>query len=177
MKEIALTKGAVALVDDNVYDFLNSWSWQLGSNGYAVRTESVDNSVKPVRRQILMHRVIYEYVNSSIPDKLEIDHINKNKLDNHISNLKLCTHLENCNNRNVDNKTHYKGVTYQNYIYKKGKKYPRRKPYQAKIMINGVRKSLGFFETAEEAGAAYNKAYLEMTSTLVGAILSEQVAS
>jgi hypothetical protein len=40
MKEILLTCGKVALVDDDDFELLSAWAWQYNGNGYAYRTTS-----------------------------------------------------------------------------------------------------------------------------------------
>ena len=60
MKEIKLTNGKVALVDDEDFDFLNQWKWSCsisttGKNYYAIRTR-YDNG----KETISMHRNLFE---------------------------------------------------------------------------------------------------------------------
>lgn len=49
------------------------------------------------KRQILVHRIIWEAFNGFIPEGYQINHINENKLDNRLENLNLMTPKENCN--------------------------------------------------------------------------------
>ena len=51
------------------------------------------------RKSFRLHRVLWEAFNGPIPDGLQIDHINRNKLCNNLSNLRICTPSENCRNR------------------------------------------------------------------------------
>lgn len=50
------------------------------------------------KRWFFRHRVIWYYFNGEIPEGMEIDHINGNKQDNRLSNLRCVTHSENMNN-------------------------------------------------------------------------------
>lgn len=45
------------------------------------------------------HRIIWEAFNGKIPANLEIDHRDRNKKNNKLSNLRLVTHSENCKNK------------------------------------------------------------------------------
>ncbi|MEE8382209.1 MAG: HNH endonuclease [Thermodesulfobacteriota bacterium] len=137
MKEIKLTQGKVALVDDEDFEFLSQWSWYY-LNGYARRTENIDSSC------IFLHRAILK--NSK---DMEIDHINNDKLDNRRSNLRLCTHKENSQNRKIgiNNTSGYKGVH----------KRPDGR-WQARIVVNDKRVSLGYFRNISDAVLAYNDA-------------------
>lgn len=86
MKEIQLTQGKVAKVDDEDFEWLSEYKWHLHSGGYA--------STKINGRPVLMHRLIMD-----TPEGMDTDHINHDCLDNRRTNLKVCTHKENMNNR------------------------------------------------------------------------------
>jgi hypothetical protein len=92
-----------------------------------------------------VHRVIYEMHFGET--KSEIDHINRDKLDNRVENLREASRSQNiCNNpARSDNKLGIKGVCFHKATGK----------YNAQININGKRKSLGFFKTIEEAKEKY----------------------
>jgi hypothetical protein len=99
MKQIPLTRGKFALVDDEDYDYLNQWKWWYTTRGYAVREEK--------RRVIFMHRFLM-----NTPDGFDTDHINRNKLDNRKENLGIVTKSQNFMNINPrkNNKSGVKGV-------------------------------------------------------------------
>ena len=147
MKEIELTQGKVALVDDEDYEYLRQWKWYYGceggknKSGYAVR--SITN---PKRALIFMHRVIM-----STPTGMETDHINCNKIDNRKENLRVCTRLQNKKNNPLmkNNKTGYKGVSINNNRYK------------VKISVNKKQIHLGYFDKVEDAAKTYNLAALK----------------
>lgn len=84
-KEIILTRGKTALVDDSDYPYLSQFKWHCTHYGYAVRFLG--------RKVVWMHRLIL-----NAPTSLTVDHINRNKLDNRRANLRLATHAENCRN-------------------------------------------------------------------------------
>ena len=81
-----------------------------------------------------------------------VDHINGNTLDNRLENLRLCSNTQNVRNSKIPktNTTGYKGI---NYVPRNPKK-----PWSARIAVNGKGKHLGYFKTKEEAALAYNKA-------------------
>ena len=60
------------------------------------------------KKMLKLHRYI-----TNCPDDLVVDHINRNTLDNRKCNLRICTHLENMQNRNVqkDNKLGLKYIS------------------------------------------------------------------
>lgn len=95
------------------------------------------------------HRVIWEMHNGPIPEGYLIDHINGNKADNTIENLRMCTRQEN-NVNSVPKGGAFKGVT------RTGNKF------RARITYSGVTHSLGTFNTAEEAAEAYNAKSIEL---------------
>jgi hypothetical protein len=88
------------------------------------------------------HRIIWIYHNGSINDDLQIDHINGNKDDNAIENLRLVTAQQNCYNRS---RLNAKGYTWSK----------RDNKWQAGIWLNGKLKYLGLFISEQEARNIY----------------------
>lgn len=82
---------ASALVDDEDFAALSEYHWCRHSRGYAKRR--VQGNV-----QILMHRQI---MGDAPADGLEVDHINRCKLDNRRSNLRWVTRSENVRNTGI----------------------------------------------------------------------------
>lgn len=146
MKAIQLSKGMVAVVDDEDFERIAQYRWKFLKSGYAGRTIWLPGRVSS---GVLMHRVIMgaqkgEYV----------DHINENKIDCRKENMRLCTNAQNCANRgkNKNNTSGFKGVTWSK----------KEKKWIAQIMVNRKHKRIGCFSTAEEAQAAYNTAALQL---------------
>lgn len=137
MKTIPLTRGAFALIDDEDFALINSYTWHLSKAGYATTNS------KPM---VYMHRL----VNRTPPD-VDTDHINGNTIDNRRSNLRDCTVSQNLMNRRAqrNNKTGLKGVSW----LRMRPNLSRR--YFAQIKAGGVKRFLGYFHTAEEAHLAY----------------------
>jgi len=143
MKKIPLTKGEVAIVDDCDYDYLMQWKWCF-DQGYAIR---MDGSKSP-RRKLLMHREILR--RSGFQDFEQVDHIDRDRLNNCRSNLRPATASQNqCNHpvKRANNTNNFKGV---NYIARDNK-------WEARIQVEGRQKSLGTYEDIIEAAHAYNK--------------------
>lgn len=133
-------------VDEDEFYVLKDGEWKLkkftNNRGY-LRTGF--RFEKNKRTHILKHRLVYLAYNPDF-DLLKrsrtenmIDHIDRNKLNNRIENLRLVTHQENQFNRNT------KGYTF----------HKQNKKWQADIRINGKKKYLGLFETEEGAHQAY----------------------
>jgi hypothetical protein len=83
------------------------------------------------------HRVIWKMFNKDFKDGT-LDHINNNRTDNRIENLRLASRAENNQNAVIrkDNTSGVKGVNWNK----------RDKRWTASIMINGKRKALGNFK-------------------------------
>src|SRR5947207_850674 len=107
MREITLTRGLIALVDDEDYDRVVGLGRWYADIWHGTRTYAKHG-------YIYMHRFIMKPL-MNFPDlaKIDIDHINGNTLDNRKENLRLCTRSENMLNKNViirsDNKSGVKG--------------------------------------------------------------------
>jgi hypothetical protein len=70
------------------------------------------------------HRVIWEMFNGSIPQDTFVDHIDGNKGNNKIENLRLATHSINCRNR-MKQSNNRSGVTGVNCTETRGRRYWR----------------------------------------------------
>ena len=102
------------------------------------------------RRSIPLHRIIYLLLKGEMSSVTQpIDHINQDKLDNRIANLRLVTVSKNSANKTTKpNKSGYRGV-YANYDQ-----------WVAQISISGKVTHLGRYSTKEEAALAYNRTAL-----------------
>lgn len=114
------------------------------SNGYQEVTIN--------KKKYYAHRIIFMMFYGRWAE--QIDHIDGDRSNNLISNLREANNAQ--NNRNtklrVTNQTGFKGVSYYNSI----------KRYVAKITVNYKGIHLGCFDTPEEAHEAYKKAALEL---------------
>jgi hypothetical protein len=92
-----------------------------------------------------IHRLVYQHYGKDWDETLTVDHIDGNKSNNRIENLRMATRTEQNYNQLVrkTNKLGVKGVS------KHGNKY------RAKIRIDGKKVHLGYFDTAEEATNAF----------------------
>lgn len=134
------SNGSFALVDEDVYDSLIKYRWWCNSDGYPIRIEYENGKYK---KQIFMHKEILK-----VPKGKQVDHINRDKKDNRISNLREVTPSQNQANRGLDshNTSGYKGVSFD----KKAKKY------RAYVRKDGKTYNLGFYTEREQAAKAYN---------------------
>lgn len=100
-------------------------------------------------RAYYAHRLAWFYVHGEWPPS-QIDHINCEKADNRIANLRLATRSQNQANRGVqpNNTSGFKGVTWCG---------PRGK-WRAEIKVNRRKVCLGSFERLEDAAVAYEHA-------------------
>lgn len=139
-KQIELSRGKIAVVDDADYLELKNKHWFFNS-GYAA---TYLGHGRKNRKQITMHRFI---IFGDSDSELEIDHRDGNRLNNCRSNLRIATRSQNGANRGItrNNSTGYKGVTYekQRCLVKKWR-----------AVIKGI--TIGRFGTAEEAAHAYD---------------------
>lgn len=141
MKTIELNRGMVAIVDDEDFEELNKYKWTYNPHGggYASRTDR--SGAK--QRTVLMHRVIIGAQKGQ-----QVDHINRNRLDNRKSNLRICSPGENARNasKRKDGKTSsFKGV------------YKRKEKFTSHIQVNGKRQFLGYYKDELNAAYYYNE--------------------
>lgn len=141
-KEIPLTQGKVAIVDDEDYSMLSQYRWFLHTTGCAIRHFGHG---RKDRRMIRMHREIM-----NAPKELQVDHINGDKLDNRRSNLRLATNSQNQMNcrKRYGNDSKYKGVCW----------HWQNSKWRANIKIDGKQTHLGLFLNEIDAAKAYDDA-------------------
>lgn len=86
MREILLTNGGTAKVDDADYERVAGVNWYRHSQGYATTTIR--------RRTVSMHRLILNAKRGE-----EVDHIDRDPSNNQRANLRIVSHAENMRNR------------------------------------------------------------------------------
>jgi hypothetical protein len=145
--KISLTKGKYTVIDDDMRH-ISKHNWYFKSTGYAVRKFYIDKGKRGT--MYLHHAVVGQPLN-----KMEIDHINGNRLDNRRKNLRIVTHREN---------------TWNQTIHRNGKKsigasLDKRGDliyWAAQIEINRKCVKIGYFKTEKEASLAYQKKLKEI---------------
>lgn len=144
MREIKLTQGKFALVDDEDFDVLSKYKWRAQHNGGDRKHWRAVRYV-PKKKFILMHRQVLNF-----PDSKCIDHADGDSLNNQKQNLRPCTYSQNGYNQGIrkDNTSGYKGVSWN-----KG-----NKRWHAVIKNDSKFIFLGGFKDPIEAAKAYDKA-------------------
>jgi hypothetical protein len=143
MKEIPLTQGKVALVDDEDFEKLNKFRWYARRSKdriYALRNRRINKK----RQTEYMHRRVARNILGN-----EVDHIDHNGLNNQRHNLRICSSGQNNMNQRKRSKlsSKFKGV-----YWKK-----ERRMWVAQIGYNGQgQKHLGYFTNEESAARVYD---------------------
>ena len=142
MKEIKLSRGLSALVDDDDFEKFGSMKWyaQTTPSGgvYAART-----IWGPPRKIILLHRAIMKVSDRHV----KVDHENHNTMDCQKKNLRVSTNSQNMANRSGANSNSESGIRGVGIDKRKGL-------WRARLMIHGVEKFLGYFSSQELAKKA-----------------------
>lgn len=144
MRTIPLSKGYVAIVDDEDYGDLARYRWyalEAPHNVYGLRFERIDGK----RRGVLMHRQITGAVKGQ-----DVDHADRDGLNNRRSNLRLCSRPQNRANSIVSagKSSRYKGVAW----------HKNQGCWHVRISVGGKVRHLGTFSDEERAARAYDDA-------------------
>ena len=138
MKEIILSKGMSAQVDDEDYERLMPYRWHAYQQDDVWYAKAHGN--------VRMHRVIMK-LDGSYP---LVDHVDRNGLNNQKANLRTCTRSQNGANsaKLMKGSSIYKGVCYRK----------DRNVWTAQIVVNSNHIYLGYFHSEEDAARAYDLA-------------------
>ena len=123
------------LIDDEDAEFVNQWSWRMLPKLYVCRSDGA-------RRTVYLHRALLGLERG---DRRQADHINRDRLDNRRSNLRIVTAAQNRQNvRATGGYSVFRGVTF----------HRGERKWQAQAQLNGKHTTIGRFSTEEAAAAA-----------------------
>jgi len=146
MKIITLTRDKVALIDDEDFSLVTRYTWRavsMGNMWYAHSGDSRDGDF------VTMHQLIF----GDLPG-FEIDHKDRDGLNNQRYNLRHATHAQNNANKPAqsNNNSGYKGVSW----HRKARKW------MAQLNVNGQHFYLGLHDTPKQAALVYNQKAKEL---------------
>jgi hypothetical protein len=149
MKEIPLTQGKVALVDDEDFDFINQWKWSACKSGktyYATRKKRIAGKDKGFS----MHRVLLGIKRRYI----FCDHKDGNGLDNRRANIRISSRRQNQANKDPlpGRTSKFMGVSFRKDT----------KKWQVAISYRGHSIHLGTYSDEILAAKTYNKVAIEV---------------
>jgi hypothetical protein len=135
---IPLQNGQEAFTDIENINIINKHSWYFANTGYP--TARINKKLVSLHKILLFENKI-------------VDHINKNKLDNRLCNLRYVTKSQNMMNcyRRLTNTTGYKGVHY----------HKRTNSYYVHLTLNYKHINIGYFKNLKDAACAYDKAAIK----------------
>jgi hypothetical protein len=153
-KQIQLTQGQFAIVDDEDFDRLNQHKWYAAWRESTKSFYAVRNERQPDGRQlqIQMHRQILGLEKG---DCRQGDHRESGlTLDNRRNNLRVATKLQNSRNRklNANNIARFKGVSWNESA----------KSFQVRICVDGAMVYLGYRADKTEAARIYDRAAIQL---------------
>lgn len=145
-KKIPLTQGKFAMVGYWWYDFLMQWKWHAQKARYTFyAARAVVEKVSKKHHCVALHR----FITNAPFDKL-VDHYDRNGLNCHETNLRICSYYDNARNTRSrkGSTSKFLGVCYRK----------RDEIYQAQIKLGEKKKWLGQYKSEIDAAIAYNEA-------------------
>lgn len=151
MIEIPLTQNKVALIDDEDFELVSSYTWVAAQDKQRECWYAVAWNRGVGGTDISLHRLIMGVDDPHI----DVDHKDTDGLNNQKSNLRLCTRMQNKQNSKPyrGGSSRYKGVSRRST--------PRGDRFTAYIRVNRHLFYIGIFSDEVEAAQAYDKAALE----------------
>lgn len=135
LKGRAKADNTFAMVSANKWPLVSRYNWYLGKTGYPTCYEL---------GMVQLHRFVYTHIfGQPIPSIFYVDHIDRNKLNNTDSNLRLATPQENSFNKSTSSN-------------KKGVKKISEGNYTAIIVKNGTKHEIKNIPTEQQAAEVYN---------------------
>ena len=154
MKEIPVTGGLVALIDDADEGLVHGYVWHAHPDKNTVYARAYIRGSFPAEKRVRMHRLIL-----NAPVGQQVDHINGNGLDNRRCNLRLCTNTQNTRratkcrwHQGKEPTSKYKGVSW----------HKDHQKWDAQIRPRTHREHLGSFVSEKDAALAYNQAAIRL---------------
>ena len=137
------SNGERFIFDKEDFEIIKDFCWFVNNLGYVVTRDRITSKI------ISFHRLVMHPKNK---DEL-VDHINRDRLNNCKSNLRVCSHDDNMKNRSIhkNNTSGILGVTWNE---------PRKK-WEVQIRINGRCTYIGLFTSKAEAIRVRIKAEIE----------------
>lgn len=146
----AQEKNAFALVSKSSLETILQFQWYLGKDNYPI-THGTDDKKIVFGKGLKMHKLLFPHV----PKGQIIDHINHDRLDNRLSNLRICTQKQNSYNTKKRNPDQYKGVSKQTNGLFTAKIIKDGKTYQIKDIADNKEAAKIYDMMAEELFGEY----------------------
>jgi hypothetical protein len=143
-----------AIVDGNVFDELDQFKWFVNAKGYVRR--KVNQSGTTVNYAIHSEVMRINQISQPGPD-YTVDHIDGNKLDNRLRNLRWATRVQQLVNTVCKSSGLPRGVT------RRGNRYAAQLTSRSK----GIHLHIGTFDTPQEASVAFESKWAEVHPELI----------
>lgn len=133
----------------SVFHYADGWLYRIKSGRKCsyVRPDGYVQ-VQYMKRKYLVHRIVWALHYGNYPEHLDIDHINRNKQDNRIENLRVVTRSQNLHNCGKQKNKYGRHISYN----------PKRKLYTVLIGIDGKKRYFGSSKDLKKAQALARKA-------------------
>ncbi len=135
---LPLPSGRLAFTEAEYYELVNGCLWSENSHGYVMGHQKY----APRRK---LHKWLWYHIHGEIPKDRCMDHINRNRLDNRLENLRVVTYSQNSRNTKKKGTSKYRGVHFDANAQK----------WRATILSKGKHYHMGLHCTEDEAYAAY----------------------
>lgn len=148
MREVRLTKGKVALIDDSDLLLVSTKTWHAAQKSPDLWYARTNYTLLGRTHTIHLHVFLMNPAIDELVDHRDLDGLNCQR-----SNLRVCSFAQNMANRRTTNKTGFKGVIHDTYNSKR---------FRAHIFVGRQTINLGTFDEAVQAARAYDAAAVRL---------------
>lgn len=159
VKRIKLPDGQIAIIDKDDYwikDTFPCWRANQKEKKYVTVVRWIKTEFGSAREEYKLHRLVMKVQKNSCKN---VDHINRNPLDNRKCNLRFASFYQNMRNRQLRDRSKFTSI-YQGVRNVKSKN--KTNPWMAAISIRRKLLTIGHFPTEKEAALAYNNRAKEL---------------
>jgi hypothetical protein len=146
-KYINTTNNNTMLISKESLPIILDYCWYLSKDSYVVGYPALSSVDRLYPSSLAVGIKLHRLIKPNVPKGYVVDHINRNRLDNRINNLRVCTYKQNSYNKTKPSNSKYKY---------KGVKQNKNGSWSASVSKDGKKHTINKIASELEAASIYN---------------------